>query len=235
MTIVVQTSSLDDSRAPNRGSDTTLGSSTSQHNPRLEENETIELEKLSDLKKDNINDVEVVEDDGMEKAENEDDNHPGQREWGRPAIRSYHSAILSTHSDTTLSDVDIALEGRVLNCVARSPLLPYPITLINVYAPSAEPDTQAFYDAFPASLSQLPKPQRLLTSTSDDHVCGLGSSYDHMAIQIEIRNTAAPKSGYGQWRFNSSLADDELYTATLKAPRIPITHNHLRGAKTTPV
>ncbi|KAL1924172.1 uncharacterized protein VTP21DRAFT_7207 [Calcarisporiella thermophila] len=33
MTIVVQTSSLDDSRAPNRGSDTTSGSSTSQHNP----------------------------------------------------------------------------------------------------------------------------------------------------------------------------------------------------------
>ncbi|KAL1916846.1 uncharacterized protein VTP21DRAFT_5550 [Calcarisporiella thermophila] len=59
-------------------------------------------------------------------AENEDDNHPWQREWGRPAIWSYHSAILSTHPDTILSDVDIALEGRVLKCVARFPLLPYP-------------------------------------------------------------------------------------------------------------
>ncbi|KAL1914120.1 uncharacterized protein VTP21DRAFT_11749 [Calcarisporiella thermophila] len=38
-----------------------------------------------------------------------------------------------------------------------------------------------------------------------------------MVIQIEIRNAAAPKSGYGQWRFNSSLANDEPYAATLKA------------------
>ncbi|KAL1915023.1 uncharacterized protein VTP21DRAFT_7728 [Calcarisporiella thermophila] len=199
---------------------------------------------------------------------------------------------MSTHPDTILSDVDVDLEGRVLKCVARSPLLPYPITLINIYAPSAEPDTQAFYEAFPASLEAhrlimggdfnthldpaidrappAPNSQnrkgsshrlRVITSAAsltDVHrhfspkgdqftyshrrsrmrsrldlfwvspsliskttdvtlLDPPGTSYDHMAIQIEIRNSVAPKSGYGQWRFNSSLADDELYTATLKA------------------
>ncbi|KAL1914479.1 uncharacterized protein VTP21DRAFT_8862 [Calcarisporiella thermophila] len=171
-------------------------------------------------------------------------------------------------------------------------LLPYPITLINIYTPSAEPDTQAFYEAFPASLEAhrlimggdfnthldpaidrappAPNSQnrkgsshrlRVITSAAsltDVHrhfspkgdqftyshrrsrmrsrldlfwvspsliskttdvtlLDPPGASYDHMAIQIEIRNSVAPKSGYGQWRFNSSLADDELYTATLKA------------------
>ncbi|KAL1916847.1 uncharacterized protein VTP21DRAFT_5551 [Calcarisporiella thermophila] len=72
MAAVVQISTLADSRAPSRGSGTTSGSSASQHNPRLEENETIEPENPNDPKKDYINDVEAVDADGMESDRMED-------------------------------------------------------------------------------------------------------------------------------------------------------------------